>query len=106
MMQCYEGEKITLRARSSDPVTQKIISDALCTAYLFNPSKDPENVPADRGSPDFVITLTFDSDSRYYLALNVDTLGYTPGVWTFQTVILGGAGGYDSWTYGQFEVLA
>lgn len=103
-MQCYAGQKIIIRARATDPVTLHIITDATGTAFMYNPSKDPEHNPDDRVA-DSTISMTFDPASRYYLAA-VDTTGYAPGDWTCKTLILGGEGDYDSWEYFTFEVLA
>ncbi len=104
-MECYQGEVITVRSRATNPVTKKLITDATATALFFNPSKSPITVVGDRAAPDHSSTLTWDSVSRYYLA-NVSTTGYTPGVWTCQAVVSGGAGGFNSWAWFVFTVKA
>lgn len=99
------GQKCTLQLRATDPVTEKIITDAAATVYLFAPPKNPLANPGDRGSPDHTVTLTYDSVSRYYLA-PLDTTGFTPGIWWLQGAILGGAASYNSWAYEPLEIDA
>jgi hypothetical protein len=99
MQTCYQGEKVTVRARGTDPVTKKIITDAAGTCYLFNPDADPTSDVPDSHQP-----MTFDAESRYYLAV-VDTTGYALGVWTAKAKVEGGAAGYEGWEYTHIKVL-
>lgn len=103
MMECFAGDTIVVRARAADPVTRKLLDDGTCTANLFNPALDPEDVPGDRAHPDHTASQTWDSVSRYYLA-TVSTAGYAAGIWTVQVVFASSA--YASETFFQFTVKA
>lgn len=102
-METFTGQQIVVRIRATDPVTQRIITDASAIADFFAPGKDPVHSPADRASPDFTYPAYFDSASRYYL-VPVTTDGWTPGIWTVRGTISGGAGGYFTWAYFPFTL--
>jgi len=96
------GEKVTIKVRSTDPVTQEIVKDAAAVAYLFAPPKNPQDNPSDR-TPDYTIDLTFDPVSNYYLGTQ-DTTGFPPGTWWCQGKVTGGAGGVLAWSYQSFPL--
>ena len=104
-MECYQGERITVRSRATNPVTLKLVTDATATALLFNPNLDPIHVPADRAVADYLAVMTFDDVSRYYLA-QVDTSALTAGEWTVQAKVVGGEDDADSWQWFTLNVLA
>jgi hypothetical protein len=104
-MTLFVGMNIDLKVRGTDGLTRNIITDASCTINLFAPPKNPSINPLDRTSPDVVVTATYDSVSRYYLA-TVSTGGWSPGTWWMQGVLSGGAENYEAWDYASFTLVA
>jgi hypothetical protein len=104
-MTLYVGMNIDLRVRGTDGITSRVVTDANCTINLFAPTKNPQLNPADRVSPDQVVTATYDPVSRYYLA-SVSTTGWAPGAWTFQGVLTGGSGNYLAFDFESFTLEA
>lgn len=103
----YGGETVALRARITSPVSWKLVSDADVTAYPFySPGKNPRagTEPDDR-VPDHSVTMTWDADSRFYLA-DLLTSGYEAGDWTWSPVATGGADNLSAWEYRTLTVLA
>ncbi len=96
---------IDLKVRGTDGFSRKIITDANCAINVFAPPKNPKDNVLDRVSPDHVITATYDSATRYYIA-TVSTLGWVPGVWWMQGVITGGTENYNAWDYEPFTLNA
>jgi hypothetical protein len=95
---------LTFKIRGTDPVTQDVITDAVCTVNAYAPPKNPSvNVP-DR-TADFTLTTTYDPVSRFYLA-SVATTGWAAGTWWLQALLAGGAANYNAWAYASFPLLA
>lgn len=106
-MTLYVGMNIDLKVRGTDGFTKDIINDAGCTIYLFAPPKNPSINPLDRTSPDVMVTATYDSVSRYYLA-TVSTVGapWVAGTWWMQGKLVGGSENYNAWDYASFVLVA
>lgn len=101
----YVGMNIDLKVRGTDGFTRNIITDAACTINLYAPPKNPQANPLDRQSPDVVVTATYDTVSRYYLA-TVSTTGWASGVWWMQGVLAGGAENYYAFDFESFTLAA
>jgi hypothetical protein len=102
-MTLYAGMNIDLKVRGTDGFSRKIITDASCTINLYGPGKDPQSSPSDRADPDVVLTATYDSVSRYYLA-TASTTGWAPGTWWMQGVLSGGEEGYYAFDFESFTL--
>jgi hypothetical protein len=93
MVTAHAGETLICRIRVTDPVKQRVVSDAEVVASFFARDRDPG---ADL--PDHVTQLSYDAESRVYLA-RVPTEGWVPGMWTFWAHVSGGpAPGYKTRT--------
>jgi hypothetical protein len=103
-MTLYSGMSIDLKVRGADGFTRKIITDATCVINLFGPPKNPQDNPADRLSPDYVLPAVYDNVSRYYLA-SASTAGWASGTWWMQGVLTGGVSDYDAFDFESFTLL-
>lgn len=111
-MTLFLGEAVTVLALAQDPArSNETIDDATATLELFNPAKDPKNVPADR-TPDFTVSMTYDALATItvggveyvgaYRGLTATTaVGWVAGKWSYRVKL---TGSYDSWEYGQFTL--
>lgn len=99
-MTLFTGMNIDLKVRGLDGLSQNIINDANCTINLFAPPKNPEQNVSDR-VPDYVLTATYNSTIRYYVA-TISTTGWAAGTWWMQGIISGGAENYEAWNYSSF----
>lgn len=104
-MTLYAGMKIGLKVRGTDGFTLGIITDAACVINLYGPGKDPVHSPVDRAHPDHTVGALYNSVDRYYEA-TVDSTGWTPGTWTMQGVLSGGANGYQAFDFETFTLAA
>jgi hypothetical protein len=96
---------IDLKVRGTDGFSRRIITDAGCVINLFAPPKNPQQNVLDRQSPDVVVTATYDTVSRYYLA-TVSTVGWASGTWWMQGVLSGGAENYQAFDFESFIMTA
>ena len=103
----YEvGEVIAVRTSAKSPFkrNRSTILGLTGKAEIFAPSKDPQNVPADRGSPDAEGDFAY-IEGEGYVAF-VDTAGLTPaGVWTLRARLNDAANNtYDNVEYVTFQL--
>lgn len=100
----HAGETITLTVQATDPLDDHVINDAVATAYLFAPPKNPRDNPGDR-TPDHTVALAFDAEANRYAGTQ-DTTGFAPGTWWVQGKVEGGAKDYNGWDYYSFPLDA